>query len=785
MTTRKSLTGMLTALAAGLVLGIAPTVFANTPEINIHHGRIWHTVGYDGADGWNSYIIYPGGVPVSYTESEYLLTRQWNDHTRKGGTYLMTTNFTDPNGATWPNTCSYMFRSMDYSYPSVFNGNFNYVWPLGMIRDIRWERPQVVINDSIEVDFAGPNGLDTPNQLYPSYGNDPRPPFTTVSDLVTEMASEVQFRYVQGVKITRRVYSFPQGTPHQDYVIYEVTLTNDGVHGDPDALPGTYSRIADTTGIPEIPEQTINKMLWWQATDIQTHAGSGIIASPPQRNDQNGKYVQPWPGVENSAVLTWDEDEPTVDGADYGDVGGEDVENIMVGNAFVMSGPLFVSTGPGANYDVNLTGQPLLRIFYYERGWDLAGKDYSPIDMDQQRSMSANGLLQMTLDESYEDNPLVAAVRDHEAGPTFLLGFGPAGGDLAVGNETLHGWDLAPGESVKIVNVLAVGGIDLEEGRRIGQFWNQQKAASAAPETWMPQADIDLYMTGEDTARKAVNLAYWNYWGTFAPGVTSTDLANWGIPNHIMTKPAAYNQPYNVPEAPRPPSGLWVSTPTEGGVQVAWGIAAEQDGNDFDTGVWDLEKYRIYRQAGSRFATWEVVAEGPPGWFAKVDGDDTKRYFIDADTQPGVEYWYAVVAVDDGTQNWAEPGVPLESGRWWTWSGFMPNTGVTPLAVRPAAVEDGMRPEKLALHQNAPNPFNPSTVITYTLDQDYDNLRMSVYDVLGCEVRTLVSQSMSAGTHQVSWDGRDNNGREAASGVYLVRLTTPNGDRSIKMLLVR
>ena len=766
------------AVLAGLLVGIAPLLKANTPQVEIYHGRMWHTIDYDGGDGWDAYIIYQGGLALK-EPTNYVLTRQWNDHTRKGGTYLMTTDWTDPSGTVWPNTVSYFFRSQDYSQPPVFNGAFNYLWPLGMKRQFRWTRPEIVINDTLKIEFEGPIGT---NYNYPAYGNDPRPPYEYISDLVTEWANEVRWRYVQGVRLKKRVYSFPYGTPHQDYVLNDIVLTNDGIHGDPDTLVGTGHRTpADA---PPIPTQTINHMLWFQNIDVQNHAGADAIAQPALKNDIDGKYVQPWPGVENSVAFTWDEDDPTFEGPDWGDPAPDNLGDLLLGNAFMMVGPVFVSKGPGADFNTDLPGQPLLRIFYWEKAFDLAGAGYSPADLDGQRDMAANGALQMTLDQSYKDNPLLAGVRNDGPGPTEILGYGPAGGALSGENAMLHGWNVPPGDSVRIVQVIACGGIDVEEGRRIGKYFYAQKAANpSAPDTWMTQADIDLYKTGEDTARKAVNLAYWNYNGQFAPGVTAADLAKWGIPNYVMSKPAKYNQPYNVPESPRPPGHILVKAPDEGGIVVSWGREPEST-PDFDTGVNDFVGYRVWRQAGTRLDKWEMVAEGSASNWAS-DGTGS-AYYIDATATPGVNYWYAVTAYDDGSQNWAEPGKSLESSLWWTFSGFMPGTAVTPKKTRPASVEARPGAYELAIRYNAPNPFNPSTVITYSLDKNYDRISVRVYDVLGREVKTLVdNQALAAGIHQVAWNGTDNLGRDAASGVYVARLVTPNGARSIRMLLVK
>lgn len=68
-----------------------------------------------------------------------------------------------------------------------------------------------------------------------------------------------------------------------------------------------------------------------------------------------------------------------------------------------------------------------------------------------------------------------------------------------------------------------------------------------------------------------------------------------------------------------------------------------------------------------------------------------------------------------------------------------------------------------------PNPFNPRTTIRYDLPAA-GPVRLSVFDVAGRLVRTLVDESLTPGNHEAAWDGRDASGRETGSGSYLARL---------------
>ncbi|MBN1542823.1 T9SS type A sorting domain-containing protein, partial [candidate division KSB1 bacterium] len=78
-------------------------------------------------------------------------------------------------------------------------------------------------------------------------------------------------------------------------------------------------------------------------------------------------------------------------------------------------------------------------------------------------------------------------------------------------------------------------------------------------------------------------------------------------------------------------------------------------------------------------------------------------------------------------------------------------------------------PEEFSLEQNYPNPFNPSTTIRFNLTES-GPVQLSIFNLNGQRVRTLVSRAMSAGSHAVVWDGTNDAGRLMPSGVYLYKL---------------
>ena len=94
------------------------------------------------------------------------------------------------------------------------------------------------------------------------------------------------------------------------------------------------------------------------------------------------------------------------------------------------------------------------------------------------------------------------------------------------------------------------------------------------------------------------------------------------------------------------------------------------------------------------------------------------------------------------------------------------------------------RPTHFALAPAFPNPFNGSTQITYTLAAETP-VELRIYNALGQAVRTLLRQQREAGTHQIYWDGRDDQGRALASGTYLLIMRAGAVRQTTKMLLLR
>jgi len=98
--------------------------------------------------------------------------------------------------------------------------------------------------------------------------------------------------------------------------------------------------------------------------------------------------------------------------------------------------------------------------------------------------------------------------------------------------------------------------------------------------------------------------------------------------------------------------------------------------------------------------------------------------------------------------------------------------------------EEGPLPYTFELNQNHPNPFNPTTLIEYSV-QTLSHVRISIFNVLGQRVRLLVDEVKPAGSYRVSWNGEDENGQQVAADVYLYRFRAGDFVETKKMLLLK
>ncbi len=191
--------------------------------------------------------------------------------------------------------------------------------------------------------------------------------------------------------------------------------------------------------------------------------------------------------------------------------------------------------------------------------------------------------------------------------------------------------------------------------------------------------------------------------------------------------------------------------PAGGFLVVAWpNLDADNDG-DAEVGLYNVATLDFadetllldYMQYGEANHTRESVAVAAGVWEAGA--------FVAA--PPSGQSLQLVDNAATGVANWVSaPATPNAENNMST------------------SIEEGEAPNAFALHANFPNPFNPTTTISYDLERT-GQVALEVYDTLGQRVTSLFSGSQAAGTHAFAWDGRDARGNVVSSGVYFYRLT--------------
>ena len=99
-------------------------------------------------------------------------------------------------------------------------------------------------------------------------------------------------------------------------------------------------------------------------------------------------------------------------------------------------------------------------------------------------------------------------------------------------------------------------------------------------------------------------------------------------------------------------------------------------------------------------------------------------------------------------------------------------------------IDNSLTPKVFVLHQNYPNPFNPSTQIKYDIAED-SFVSITIYDVMGRKIRSLMNTSQTAGYHTISWDARNDIGEGVSAGMYIYTIQAGEFRSTKKMVLLK
>ena len=109
-----------------------------------------------------------------------------------------------------------------------------------------------------------------------------------------------------------------------------------------------------------------------------------------------------------------------------------------------------------------------------------------------------------------------------------------------------------------------------------------------------------------------------------------------------------------------------------------------------------------------------------------------------------------------------------------------PNT----IVVGTLSIDGDLMPVEFALHQNYPNPFNPVTTIRYDLP-DNALVTITIYDMMGREIKNLVNQTQDAGFKSIIWNATNDYGKPVSAGIYLYQIQAGEYMQTKKMVLLK
>ena len=223
-------------------------------------------------------------------------------------------------------------------------------------------------------------------------------------------------------------------------------------------------------------------------------------------------------------------------------------------------------------------------------------------------------------------------------------------------------------------------------------------------------------------------------------------------------------------DAADPSEGVADTIRTEHDNVAEWDFAASYDGNDFtyrfaiDVSGGDFSD-PVYASLSDQDGTM------PEMTLSSAELEDIVEEYMDAD-ESKTFIWTVFLVADDGEEvQVSDKDGPefIPAYREVLIQGSLTTSGET---------EDEL-PGTVELKQNFPNPFNPTTVISFAVPEDTD-VRLTVYDVLGRQVTQLVNEHKSAGTYEVNFDAT-----RLSSGVYIYRLEAGETIRTKRMMLVK
>ena len=240
------------------------------------------------------------------------------------------------------------------------------------------------------------------------------------------------------------------------------------------------------------------------------------------------------------------------------------------------------------------------------------------------------------------------------------------------------------------------------------------------------------------------------------------------------------------------PDVVWavISMAEQGGY-----ISEQAERTATDCRNWDVYVPTLVDRTNWSLDLWVLKsADGGSTWSDPVNITETQGDFSDG-VYNGPEEMYPHTPAFSDSENvyfmyqmpnweWNEIGDPTGPDHMnYVYVGYS-DGGAPDLAIDDNDSISDMVPGNFGLNQNYPNPFNPSTTINFTVP-NFSDVKISVFDINGKLINTLVDASFSSGTYNVIWNGDDASGNKVAAGIYMYNLTSDETSITNKMVLVK
>lgn len=217
------------------------------------------------------------------------------------------------------------------------------------------------------------------------------------------------------------------------------------------------------------------------------------------------------------------------------------------------------------------------------------------------------------------------------------------------------------------------------------------------------------------------------------------------------------------------------------------GVLVDEDGGVFYTTT-----------GGMTAGDWAPATSQPLTWKTGLVADSDGDWWISGENNSEIGYAPdGVLMYSEDGMNWANTTIPnlsqfneLELLGLATYDNWVLAFGedqvlyLHNIAFDPVGVEDDAVMAGNKLLQNSPNPFNPTTTITFSLNAP-DRVIIEVFNATGQKVKTLLDAAMIAGSHSIQWDGTNDNSAPVGSGIYFYTMTAGNEVQSKKMVMLK